>query len=421
MKFSLLIGWRYIFSKDNDGFVSFISRTSIIGLTLGIAVLIIVLSVMNGFSKELQDKILGFIPHAIITPNTPQKDWQKYQNDIFTKLENSEYKNKIKIEAIAPFTSVEGMLVGSNHSEFTIISGINPQEEAKVSNITRFMVSGEIENLSKIKFGIILGEILARKLGVFNGDKINLVTSNLDISIAGIFPRIKSFTVVGIFSAKSEIDAKYALINIKDAAVIKGMSRNEVSSFRIKYTDIFSAPINTYFLSEIMGENVGFQDWTDTYGNLFSSIKMEKKMVGLLLFLIILTAIFNVLSTLVILVKDKASQIAILRTMGASSMQIVNIFVFQGVIIAVIGGVLGITIGILIASFINEIVSSIEYVFSVAFLSSDTYFISYFPSSIIVEDVVTTGLVSFVLCILATIYPAIRASKITPAHTLRDE
>lgn len=413
-RFSLWLGWRYIISRKQDPFVSFISRTSMVGIALGVMVLIVVLSVMNGFAQELQNRILGFVPHAIAYTKEPTTNWQPLADELETQP---------GVAGVAPLVTLEAMLVNqqTGDADFAILGGVLPEREERVSIINQVMQQGDIQLLQSAPFGIIIGEILANKLDVVVGESINVVVPDIDISLFGALPRIKQFQVVGIFSAQSEVDGRYGLVHMQDAAALKGLPEDAVESVRIRFDDIFVAPFLSYQLKGNIPSIYYTQDWTRSYGNLFASIQMEKRMVGLLLFFIVAVAAFNILATLVILVKDKQSQIAILRTMGASNGQVLLLFVLQGVLIWLIGSLVGLALGIPLALYINQVVSAIEVLFDTQFLSADTYFISYFPSALHINDLVVIVAVSFVLCVLATLYPALKATRIEPAAVLRAE
>ncbi len=415
MKFStlLFISIRYTMTKSSDAFVSFISKTSTIGLILGIAVLIIVLSVMNGFSTELQNRILGSIPHAVLSHRGTLDNWRDVANEV---------SNFDGVDAVAPLNHLEAVLFSDRggSSSFSLINGISPSEETRVSNIPNNMSYGRIEDLNHQPFGIILGSSLAFDLQVHVGDYVSLVLPKVVGSIAGFAPVFKRFQVIGIFNTNSQIDSVYSFIHITDAARLTGIPTDAVRSLRIKFNDVLEAPIlsrNLRFSLDSISFSI--RDWTYSYGNLFSAIQLEKRMIGLLLFFIILVAAFNVLATLVMIVQEKRTEVAILRTMGAGVKDIIMIFMLQGTWIGIAGCLLGSLLGVVGAYYISSIIYFIESLFGIRFLDANTYFISYLPSEIWLSDILTVILFAFSICILSTIYPSWRATKIYPAEMLK--
>ncbi|OMH25312.1 lipoprotein-releasing ABC transporter permease subunit [Motiliproteus sp. MSK22-1] len=409
---SLFVGLRYTGAKRSNHFISFISLVSMIGLTLGVAVLILVLSVMNGFDRELRQRILGMVPHATISQYRGEiDDWSGLIQQI---------NSYPAIEGSAPYIDAQGMLTSRGVVRGVLVNGIEPEYEGAISIIKDHMTRGRLENLKSGEFGIILGDILARSLGAFEGDKVTLVLPEASISVAGVFPRLKRFTVVGTFKVGAELDANIAYIHINDAAKIKRI-KDGVQGVRLKFDNLFDAPQGVRQIAGDLGENFRTSDWTRTHGNLFQAIQLEKKMIGLLLFIIVAVAAFNIVSTLVMVVTDKRSDIAILRTMGASSGTIMRTFIVQGGFIGVIGTLAGTLLGILLALTVTDLVAWVEQLFNIQFLSAEVYFISYLPSELRWPDVTTICLSSLVLSLLATIYPAYRASQTQPAEALRYE
>ena len=383
-----------------------------VGLTLGISVLIIVLSVMNGFDRELKQRVLGMVPHATITSvEGGMADWQTLVQSI---------PKKPGIEAAAPFVEAQGMLTHGSQVRGAVIFGIDSAYEKKVSIINQHMSEGSIDDLKPGEFGIILGGILADYLGVRVGDKVTMVLPEASVNLAGVLPRLKRFTVVGIFSVGADVDGNLAYTQVQDTARFLRVPEG-VTGIRLKMHNLFDAPKLAWRVAMELPGRYYVQDWTRTHGRLFQAIQMEKTMVGLLLALIVAVAAFNIVSTLVMVVTDKKGDIAILRTFGASPKTIMGVFMVQGSLIGVIGTCLGILFGVLGALNVSSIVSAIEKLFGVHFLNPEVYFISYLPSQVMWQDVVLVGVSGLMMSFLATLYPAWRASKTEPAEALRYE
>ncbi|BES71119.1 lipoprotein-releasing ABC transporter permease subunit [Marinobacter nanhaiticus D15-8W] len=408
---SFSIGLRYTAAKRRNHFISFISLTSIIGLMLGVALLIIVLSVMNGFDRELQQRILGMVPHATIQGQSTVDDWQRIDR---LATENPE------VIAAAPFIRGQGMVTGSGNVHGVLLNGIIPEEERQVSIIENHMEQGSLDDLRPGEFGIIVGRLLAANLRLQIGDKVTVVLPEASITPAGVLPRLKRFTVKGIFSVGAELDGSYTLIHMDDASKLM-RTNGKAEGVRLLMDDLFKAPRVAENVARSLGGRYYVSDWTRTHGNLFQAIRMEKTMIGLLLMFIIAVAAFNVVSTLVMVVTDKTADIAILRTMGATPGRIMRIFIVQGAVIGVVGVLVGTILGILGAENISAIIGWIENVLGMKFLSPDVYFISYLPSQLQWEDVFIISGSGLAMALLATIYPAWRASRVDPAEALRYE
>ncbi|MFT5709145.1 MAG: lipoprotein-releasing system permease protein [Oceanospirillaceae bacterium] len=409
--FSLYVGLRYTAAKRNNNFISFISLVSMLGLMLGVAALIVVLSVMNGFDRELRGRILGMVPHATITGyDSTISDWQNLAKQISVDK---------RVIASAPFIKAQGMLVNNGQVKPAFVQGVDPQAEKAVSIVTEHIASGSWEDLKAGSFNIILGDLLAAQLGVNINDKVTLVLPEASVSIAGVTPRLKRFTVVGTFSVGAELDSSLGYIHIGDAARIKRMKG--VEGIRLTFDDLFKAPVAVRDIAIKLDGIFQISDWTRTQGNLFQAIQMEKRMVGLLLFLIVFVAAFNIVSTLVMVVTDKKSDIAILRTLGATQGLIMRIFMVQGIVIGSLGTFLGTILGIVLALTISDLVGFFEQLFGIQVLSPDVYFISDLPSQLIWEDVLVIVIVAFSISFFATIYPAFKASRTQPAEALRYE
>ncbi len=406
---SFYVGLRYTGARARNSFISVITLISALGLMLGVAVLITVLSVMNGFDRELQTRILGMVTHLSVQGREPVQDWQALAG----RLDHHD-----EIEAVAPFVELEGMLSHRGNVAGAMINGIEPRAERKVSIVGDYMEEGELEQLAPGEFDMVLGYGLARRLGADVGDKVTLVLPEATISPAGVMPRFKRFTVTGIFRVRAEVDSLYAYINVQDAAKLARQA-GTVQGVRLKLDDLFSAPAMGWTLQQELGPNYYTRDWTRSHGNLFQAIKMEKTMIGLLLMLIVAVAAFNIISTLVMVVTDKKADIAILRTLGATPGAIMGIFMVQGSLIGVVGTLSGGILGVLAALNVSEMVAWLERVLGIQFLSSDVYFISYLPSQLIWSDVVVICVTALSLSFLATLYPAWRASRTEPAEALR--
>ena len=410
--FEALIGLRYVRARRRNYFISFISLTSIIGVGLGVMALITVLSVMNGFEKELKERILGMASHATVSEDGDVlNDWQPIAKEIMSHPD---------IIGVAPYFHAEGMLVKNKRVNGTIIRGILPIEEPKVSTVTETMILGDIEELKEGKFNIVLGKELAMKLDVILGDKVTLIAPQANITPAGILPRLKRFTLVGVFEVgMHEFDSALALIHMNDA--FRLFRKQGPTGLRLKTNNILRAPTISREVAAQLPGRYWVVDWTQRHANFFRALKTEKTVMFVILLLIVAVAAFNIISTLVMMVSDKQSDIAVLRTLGASPSSILKIFIIQGTIIGFVGIVIGVITGVWLATNIETIVPAIESMLGHKFLSADVYYISDLPSDMHWNDVVTISIVAFVLCLLATIYPALRAAKIQPAEALRYE
>lgn len=412
--YELFIGLRYTRAKRRNHFISFISLISLLGITLGMTALITVMSVMNGFHKEVRTRILGVASHIQVSGvNERLADWQGVAD---------EASQHSQVEAAAPYVSAQGMVSFDQVVRGVLVRGILPNTEDKVADFSQMMVSGKLNNLAPGEFGIVIGTELARTLGVSKGDKIVLISPQGQMTPVGILPRLKQFTIAGIFEAGHfEYDSSLVLIHIADAQKLYRMKGGQVSGVRLKLHDLFQAPQVVRELAPIISSNTYISDWTSQHANYFRAIQIEKRMLSLILALIIAVAAFNIVSTLVMAVTDKQPDIAILRTLGASPRSIMKIFIVQGTLIGVFGTVLGVIGGVLLAFNVDSVIALIEYLFTVQFLSREVYYISKIPSDPHLVDIVTVAIVSFGLTILATIYPSYRASKVNPAEALRYE
>ncbi|MBV1915946.1 MAG: lipoprotein-releasing ABC transporter permease subunit [Pseudomonadales bacterium] len=409
---SVYIGLRYLRANRRNHFISFISLTSIAGLTLGVMVMILVLSVLNGFHKELRERILGMVPHAVVhSYQGPIEQWQA----LATMLEESP-----DVLAAAPYSSGQGMLSFQGSVRGVMVNGILPSAEKNVSIIDQHMKVGSIDALKAGEFGIVLGDLVARSLGARVGDRITLLLPEASVTPGGIFPRMKRFTVVGTFSVGAELDAALAVIHIEDAGKVFGI-KGKVQGIRLKFDDLFEAPAISRELAGKLPGQYYSTDWTRTQGNLFQAVQLEKRMLGLLMLIIVAVAVFNIVSSLVMLVVDKQSDIAVLKTLGADRATILKIFIVLGSVIGFLGCSIGALLGIGASLVISDVVAKVEDIFGIQFLNSDVYFISYFPSDLHMSDVWLVTCSAFFMSFIATLYPAYSASRTEPAEVLRYE
>ncbi|UCE88838.1 MAG: lipoprotein-releasing ABC transporter permease subunit [Pseudomonadota bacterium] len=409
----LFIGLRYTRAKRRNHFISFISLTSMLGIALGVTALITVLSVMNGFEKEVRERILDMVAHLTVTNFEGRvKEWQ----DIAEQLKSHEH-----VLAAAPYIKGEGMLIHRKQVNGVITQGVDPAYEPGVSRVAERMEVGELTDLKPGKFHIILGFDLARSLGLDIGDKVTLVTPTANVTPAGISPRLKRFTVVGIFRVGHNIyDTSMALMHVEDAARLYRM-KGYVSGVRARLDDPFLSPWLRTELSKDQFSDYWVRDWSRTQANWFRAVKVEKRMIFLLLLLIVAVAAFNIVSTLVMVVTDKQSDIAILRTLGASPRSVMGTFMVQGTLIGIVGTVLGLAGGVSLALNLDTAVPFIERLFGFRVLDPGIYYISELPSDLHWNDVWTICSVSFLLGLLSTLYPAWRAARTQPAEALRYE
>ncbi|NNB55770.1 lipoprotein-releasing ABC transporter permease subunit [Pseudomonas fragi] len=407
---SIFIGTRYTRAKRRNRFVSFISMTSMIGLALGVLAMIVVLSVMNGFQREMSNRILGMVPHATIVGVKPIDDWRPVAE---AAMKNPE------VTAAVPFTELDGMLSYKGSMQPIQISGIDPAQEGKVSIVTQHIVQGSLQDLKPDEYGVVLGDIVARRFRLGVGDKITLIVPEASTAPGGITPRLQRLNVVGIFKVGAELDGTMGLIHMADAAAIQHWEPNQVQSVRLAVKDLYAAPQVSQQVAAGLGDVYKADDWTHTQGSLFSAMKMEKTMIGLLLLMIVAVAAFNIIATLIMVVNDKGADIAILRTIGATPRQIMAIFMVQGTVIGIVGTLIGGVLGVIAALNVSELVGWMERVTGQHIFSSDVYFVSNLPSELQGGDVALICGAGFVLSFLATLYPAYRAAKIQPAHALR--
>ncbi len=407
------VGKRYVRSKSGNRFVSLISAISMLGIAIAVAVLIIVLSVVNGFERELKDRLLAMSAHATIeSPDGMLSDWSTH---IEASIDNE------RVNAAAPYVDGQGLLVLGERLSGAELRGIDPDLEEKVSGIVDVMTDGDLHTLRARKFNIVLGVELAKELRASIGDKLTVTLAEGIVTPAGMMPRTKRFTVSGIYRVGMyEFDRRLAFINLGDAQRLFRMG-DSVSGVRLAVTDIFSASEIVREVALDAGGGVLVSDWTRRHVNFFRSIQITKSILFVILLLVVAVAAFNIVSTLVMVVKDKQADIAIMRTVGAKPSSIMKIFIIQGSIIGVIGTFFGLLLGVLFTLNLETIVGAVETAFGIKFLAADVYFISDLPAELRLGDVVTICTIAMLLACLSTLYPAWRGARMLPAEALRYE
>jgi len=406
---SLKLGYKYLRS-NKGGMFSFTTVLAITGLMIGIASLIVVTSVMNGFEKELENRILGVIPHSVITSDIPISDYDQIIKDI---------KNNSDIVDASPYISIQGLITSSYDSSGITLIGINPSKEKSMSIIPEYMLSGSISDLDQDNT-IILGSLLAASIGAYIGDEINITTSDIKTSIIGSYPTSVNLKVIGIYELKTEIDQVLTLVSHRTAQKLKNIKNNETLSIRLKTNNLFNAEvISKNILKDLNNKNFYFSSWKSSHGTLFEAIKFEKLLISIMLFLIVAVASILVLSTVIMTVKSKEREIGILMTLGANSKQIVLIFFTQGLIVSLIGIIFGILLGFTLTLNLNNFISLVESILNRNLL--DAYFINYFPYHIDYYQIFVICLISFFISLIASLIPSLKAIKLNPVEILRHE
>ncbi len=409
----LFIGLRYTRAKRRNHFISFITLISMLGIAVGVTALITVLSVMNGFETELRERILSMTAHATIRSESGRlESW--------TEVAELARRHP-QVVATAPFVQGEGMLNAASRVSATLVRGIDPEQESRVDEIEDKMIMGRLADLRPGGFGIVLGVDLARSLGVVPGDRVVLITPQASLTPAGVLPRLRRFTVVGVFSAGMyEYDSALALIHLQDAQRLYQLGE-AVSGIRLRLRDLFQVRPVVSELNRDLPPGLWVSDWTRQHANFFRAIQIEKTAMFVILTLIVGVAAFNLVSTLVMAVVDKEADIAILRTLGLTPLGVMAVFTVQGTVIGVVGTLLGVGGGVALAANVENIVPAIERLFGVQFLSAEVYYISDLPSELHWDDVGLIASVALGLTLLASLYPAWRASRVQPAEALRYE
>ena len=410
----LFIGLRYTRAKRKTHFVSFIAFISIAGVSLGVFALIVVLSVMNGFGNELRDRTLSMTSHATITGfDGTMSDWE--QNAAVAR-------NNPDVVSAAPYIRKEVMMTNGRRVSGALVRGIEPDAEKTVSTVASKMVSGDLTDLQPGDYGIVLGRELANSLGVYEGDRITVITPQASVTAVGVMPRLRRFTLVGVFEVgMHEFDSAMAYIHIEDAARLFQFEEGKVNGIRLKLADLFEARQVTRELDKQFGEEYWIRDWTRQHRNFFRALKTEKTVMFIILLMVIAVAALNIVSTLMMTVTDKEADIAILRALGMTPGSIMVIFIIQGTVIGMFGTLIGVAAGVPVALNVFEIVSWFEQLFNTDFLPSDVYYISDIVADVRPREVITYAVSAFFITVLATIYPAWRASRTMPAVALSYE
>ena len=414
--YELALGWRYTRAgraTRRNGFISFISGVSMLGIALGVAALIIVLSVMNGFQKDVRDRMLSVVSHIeIFAPNGAAL--------VDTKKTIAEARLNPQVIGAAPFISTQALLARGEDMKGTLVRGIDPAHEDEVTDLAVALKDTVLAKLVPGEFGVVLGSELARSMGVREGDLVTLIAPGGQVTPAGVVPRLKQLTVVGTFdSGHFEYDSALLMMHMDDAARIFRLEGP--TGVRLRLKDLHQAPAVTQQLAQTLSGDLLIRDWTQQNKTWFAAVQLEKRMMFIILTLIVAVAAFNLVSTLVMTVTDKRADIAILRTLGASPKSIMGIFVVQGAMVGVIGTLAGLLLGLGIAYNIDVIVPALERLFRASFLPKDIYLISSMPSDPQSSDIMPIAIISLVLSFLATLYPSWRASRVNPAEALRYE
>ena len=408
---SLFIALKFLRSKKNSRFTAIISKSSIIGISLGIAAVVVVMSIMNGFHSEMRDKILSMVSHVIITEeNYTLNNWQQLKKVV----DNNEL-----VISSAPYVEGQAMFSHNGNVHGVQLKGIIPEFEKEVTSLEENIIEGKLSNIGKKPYQISVGIDLAKKMNLSIGDKITLVIPRANTTLIGIIPRLKRFEVSSIFDfGMSQYDKNLVYIDIEEAKKLYDMKQN-ITGLRLKLHDLFKSPKMSKIIKDKINENYIVIDWTMMNKNFFNALKMEKTMLMLLMLLIVLVATFNIISSLFMVVSEKKSDIAILKTIGMRPNDIMYIFIFQGVFLGFVGIVLGLTLGIIISLNLDHIVKFIESILGHSILNSDIYLISDVPAKIQILDLIYVSLISFLFSLFATIYPSINASKTMPAEQLK--
>ena len=411
-KLPLFIGLRYSFSRQRNRFIGVVSMVSVFGMALGIASLITVLSVMNGFAGELRDRILSLVPHLQVEAVDGRlEQWPALVDDILLRD---------AVQGAAPYIESKALLASGRSVRGSVVSAIDPRAETAVSEVSRHMQRGSFTALGDKPYAIVIGALQARILNVDLGDTVEVTVPHLTVTPLGSFPRRKRFTVVGIFEIGAELDSSQAYIALEAGQKLFGLD-NAVEGLRVRLHDLFAAPAVAAELQRDLGDSFEVRDWGRSQGNLFAAIRMEKIMMTVLLLSVVAVAAFNIISTLTMAVTEKRSDIAVLRTMGARASSVMAIFVAHGLLLALSGIALGVAVGVTLALNISEVTLFVEQLFGTKLFNPKVYFISDLPSRLRWQDVAVVAGLALLLSLLATLFPAWRATRIAPAEVLRYE
>ena len=405
----LLIAYRYIVTKRSNRYISFISLVSFIAMSLGVTILIVVLSVMNGFDQEIKKRTLNILPHISITSEKGISDWESLGSKL-VKIQG--------IQSYAPLVEGYGLMSSSSLSQGILLQGISPSHEIKFSEVSKYMIAGKINDLEPGKFGVIIGSILANALNVNVGDSVTISLPELNITPIGIFPRFKRFYIMGIYRVGAQVDSGLALINYQDAKKLFRLGVN-INGVKLKVADPLDVTKQESYIKTLLHPSLKIKTWASEMTILFNAIKMEKRFVVLLLSIIIAIAGFNIIACLVLMVNSKRKDIAVLRTLGAKASMIAAIFMIKGLIIGIVGVIFGGIFGCFLAIYIGEIISWIEKIVGSHVFDPSIFFIIKIPSMLVWGDIFLICFLSLLLSIVASVYPAYQASRIQPAEALR--
>lgn len=409
--FPLFVGLRYVRARRHTRFISVVSAVALAGLALGVAALVVVLSVMNGFDREMRTRILALVPHVLVGGEDPLRDWEPLRAQLAAVG---------GVSAAAPWIGGTAMLSAPGVVRGVELGGVRPQQDLAAIGVAAYLREGSLEALVPGRFGIVIGNLLARSLGVGVGDSVTVMLPEVMLTPAGVYPRMRRFEVVGIFAVGAQVDAGSALIHLEDAARLYRTGEG-VHALRLVLDDPVRAPELRAGIAGQIPEGLAVSDWSLSQGTLFGAVRMEKRMVSLLLLVIVAVAAFNIVSILTMVVAEKRAAIAVLRTMGASPGQVMAVFSAQGTLIGLAGVGLGLAVGVPLALSIGGIAARLEALLGVRLFDPTVYFISYLPSEVRTADVVGIAASALLLCLLATLYPARRAARIGPAEALRYE